>query len=374
MKVKKIIGQIHLWLGLASGLVVFILGITGAIYAFSDEIKELIYKDRLQVSVPDGAVRLPLSQLKLIAEEAIGKDRKISRAELSQSPGRTYMFRAMKLNRKAFGYWNYYQYYDKVYLNPYTGQVVFKEDAKREFFTVVLALHMNLLLGNNVGHFVVRWSVVCFVILLISGIVLWWPKNWKPKQLKKSFKVKWNAKFKRLNYDLHNVLGFYSFLALMVIALTGLMWSFELTTENKAKVLSDTTQVSEIMPNDLILGQALKASPRTAYFLYNFPSANSGTVNVSAYQSEMRLYDRVQYKFDRYSGKLLQKGDAFGQLSLGAKVIAMNYDLHTGSVLGLGGKLLTFLAGLIAAGLPVTGFLIWWRRGKQLKGVNKILP
>ena len=365
MTIKKIIRQIHLWLGLASGLVVFILGITGAIYAFQDEIKELVYKDRLYVPVPEGAVRLPLSQLLPVAEKAMGKDRKISRGELSQLPGRTYMFRALKLDRNGFGYWNYYTYYDKVYLNPYTGKVVFKENAKREFFTVVLALHMNLLLGDKVGHFIVKWSVVCFVVLLISGIVLWWPKNWKPKQIRKSFKVKWGAKFKRLNYDLHNVFGFYSCVMLMVIALTGLMWSFELTTDKKAKVLSDTTKLADVMPADLILAQALKGSPQTISFLYNFPSAKSGTVNVSAYQSEMNLYDRVQYRFDRYSGQLLQKGEAFNNLPAVPKIIAMNYDLHTGSVLGLTGKFLAFFAGLIAAGLPVTGFLIWWKRGRR---------
>ncbi|WP_316792153.1 PepSY-associated TM helix domain-containing protein [Pedobacter frigoris] len=364
MTTKKIIGQIHLWLGLASGLVVFILGLTGATYAFQQEIKDLIYKDRLYVEAANGAKRLPLSELLPIAEQAMGEDHKISRAELSQKPGRTYMFRAIKLNKEAFGYWNYYQYYDKVYLNPYTGQVVFKENAKAEFFTVVLALHMNLLLGDQVGHFIVRWSVVCFVVLLLSGIVLWWPKNWKPKQLKKSFKIKWDAKFKRLNYDLHNVFGFYSFLVLIVISLTGLMWSFELTTEKKAKVLSDTTQTGTI-PVDKILAQAHQSSPETAYFLYNFPAAKSGTVNVSAYQSETNLYDRVQYKFDRYSGALLQKGEQFSKLSAGARIITMNYDLHTGSVFGLFGKLMTFLAGLIAAGLPVTGFIIWWKRGRK---------
>ncbi|MET4545299.1 putative iron-regulated membrane protein [Pedobacter africanus] len=365
LTIKKIIGQIHLWLGLISGLVVFILGLTGSIYAFQDELKTLIYKDRLYVDAPAGAVRLPLSQLITVAEKALGTDRKLSRAELSQLPGRTYMFRALKLDREAFGYWNYYQYYDKVYLNPYTGQVVFKENAKKEFFTVVLALHMNLLMGDNVGHFVVKWSVVCFVVLLLTGLVLWWPKKWKRKQLKKRFSVKWNAKFKRLNYDLHNVFGFYSFLALMIIAGTGLMWSFELTTDKKAKVLSDTTQMTDVIPADLILKQALKASPETVYFLYNFPSVKSGTVNVSAYQSKMQLYDRVQYRFDRYSGKLLQQPQSFAQLSAGAKIIAMNYDLHTGSALGLTGKLLAFLAGIIAAGLPVTGFLIWWKREKS---------
>lgn len=343
----------------------FVIGLTGSIYAFQDEIKDLVYKERLYVEVPAGAQRLPLSQLIAVAEKAFGKDRKPSRAELSQMPGRTFMFRAMKLNREAFGYWNYYQYYDKVYLNPYTGQIVFKENAKKEFFTVVLALHMNLLMGDNVGHFVVKWSVVCFVVLLLSGLVLWWPKKWKRKQLKKRLSVKWNAKFKRLNYDLHNVIGFYSFLVLMIIAGTGLMWSFDLTTDKKAKVLSDTTQMKDIMPADLILNQALQASPETAYFLYNFPSAKSGTVNVSAYQSEMKLYNRVQYRFDRYSGKLLQAGETFSKLPVGAKIIAMNYDLHTGSALGFTGKLLAFLAGLIVAGLPITGFLIWWKRGKS---------
>lgn len=355
----------HLWLGLISGLVVFVLGLSGAMYAFQDEIREFVYKDRLYVDTSDAAVRLPLSKLLPIAEKAMGKEHKISRAELSQSPGRTYMFRAMKLDRKAFGYWNYYQYYDKVYLNPYTGAVVFREDAKKEFFTIVLALHMNLLMGDQVGHVIIQWSVVCFVLLLLSGMVLWWPKRWSRKQLKKSMAVKWNAKFKRLNYDLHNVFGFYSFLVLLVIASTGLMWSFELTTEKKAKVLSDTTQVLTKLPADLILDQALKASPETAYFLYNFPSTKSGTVNVSAYQSNVQLYKRVQYRFDRYNGKLLQEGSAFNQLRLGAQIIAMNYDLHTGTALGFIGKILVFFAGLIAAGLPITGFLIWWRRGKS---------
>lgn len=340
----------------------FILGITGAIYAFSDEIREVVYKDRLSVEVAEGTPRLPLSTLLATAAHSLGKDRKISRAELSQKTGRTYMFRAMKLDRKAFGYWNYYVYYDKIYLNPYTGKVVFIENAKNEFFTIVLALHMNLLLGDQAGHFIVRWCVVIFVFLLISGLVLWWPKKWKRKQLKKNFSIKWGAKFKRLNYDLHNVMGFYAFLILMVISLTGLMWSFDLTTEKKAKLLSDTTGILNKLPADLILQQALNASPETAYFLYNFPSAKSATVNVSAYQSENNLYNRVQYRFDQYSGKLLAQGTPFKNMPAGAKIIAMNYDLHTGLALGITGKVFAFLASLIAASLPITGLLLWWNK------------
>lgn len=365
MTTKKIIAQVHLWLGLASGLVVFILGITGAIYAFSDEIKSVVYYDRLNVEVPRNQHKLSLDVLLPIAEQAIGEGHKISRAQLPQDPSGSYMFRALKVNKGAFGYWNYYEYFYKVYLNPYTGEVVHKENAKFEFFTVVLALHMNLLLGDVIGHFVVRWSVVCFVLLLISGLVLWWPKKWKGKQLKNSFQVKWNAKFKRLNYDLHNVLGFYTFLLLLIISLTGLVWSFGINTDKKFKVLSDTSGTMGKIPADNILQQALKSSPESAYFLYNFPVAKSGTVNVSAYRSNVQFYNRLQYRFDRYNGKMLYTGIEFKDLGAGAKLIALNYDLHTGSALGIFGKFLAFLCGLIAASLPLTGLLIWLKPKKR---------
>lgn len=368
---KKIIRQIHLWLGLISGLVVFVLGITGSIYTFADEIKDWIYKDRLFVTPPKNVQPLPLSQLITIAEQSLGKEKKISRAELSQQPDRSYMFRAMKLDREAIGYWNSYIYYDKVYLNPYTGEVLYRENAKKEFFTVVLALHMNLLLGNQIGHFIVKWSVVGFLILLISGIILWWPKKWKRTQLKKNFSIKWQAKKKRLNYDLHNVLGFYSFFILLIIALTGLAWSFDLTTDKKSKVLSDTSNTNKSLPADYIIRQARTAAPLTAYFLYNFPAVKSGTVNVSAYQSESNLYQKIQFRFDRYTGKLLQQGKPFNEMAVPNQIIALNYDLHTGSALGLTGKMLVFFAGLIAASLPVTGFIIW--RNKSRKK-NSTLP
>ncbi|MEJ5993208.1 PepSY-associated TM helix domain-containing protein [Pedobacter sp. Du54] len=372
MTLKKLIAQIHLWLGLISGLVVFILGISGAIYVFSDEIKDIVYKDRRYVSVMPKNEKLSLDTLLSIARASLGQSQKITRAELSQDPGRTYMFRAFKINKSSTGYWNYYDYYLKVYLDPYTGKVVFKEDASKEFFTIVLALHMNLLLGDVLGHFIVKWSTVCFGILLLSGLVLWWPKRWKQKQLKKNFTIKWNGKFKRLNYDLHNVLGFYMLIPLLIISLTGLAWSFELTSDKKSKVLSDTTQTTKASANQ-ILKQSLEKSPNTAYFLYNFPAAKSGTVNISAYQSKEHLYDRKQYRFDQYTGKLLMEADPMASAGISSKLIALNYDLHTGSSLGMIGKILAFLASLIAAGLPLTGFIIWLKKGKKTAKQNKTI-
>ncbi|WP_316784623.1 PepSY-associated TM helix domain-containing protein [Pedobacter frigiditerrae] len=372
MTLKKLILQIHLWLGLTSGLVVVILGLTGAIYTFSDEIKDVVYRDRRYVKTVPSTKKLSLDTLLSIATQSLGKKHKITRAELWQDPERTYMFRAFKVNKKSSGYWNYYDYYLKVYLDPYTGKVLFKEDASKEFFTVVLALHMNMLLGDELGHLIVKWSTICFTILLLSGLVLWWPKKWKRKQLKKSFAIKWNGKFKRVNFDLHNVLGFYTLIPLLIIALTGLAWSFEFTTDKKSKILSDTTQNTKASANK-ILSQSLQKSPQTAYFLYNFPAAKSGTVNISAYQSKNHLYDRKQYRFDQYSGKLLLEADPMATTGLTPKLIALNYDLHTGSVFGMFGKVLAFLASLIAVGLPITGFIIWLKKGNKASVSQKLV-
>lgn len=371
---KKLLRQIHLWLGLISGSVVFVLGVTGCIYAFSDEIKEVVYADRLFVK-PEKKIKRPFSELLATAQESIGAERPILRAQIFNLSDRSYMFRAIKINKEAYGYWNYYEYYDLVYINPYSGKVIEKVNAKYEFFTVVLALHMNLLLGKVIGHFLVRWAVVSFVILLISGLVLWWPKKWNRKQIKKNFSIKWSAKFKRLNYDLHNVTGFYAFIVLLIIALTGLMMSFELTVDPSKPVVSDTTKLgnSNLLANpaDRIFNQAKGSSPQSAYYYYNIPAANNGTINVSAYESTDNFYRRVVNKYDRYSGNLIQKGNPFTELNTASQIRTINYDLHTGAALGITGKIIAFIASLIAASLPVTGLMIWLGKFNKVKKKNK---
>lgn len=343
----------HLWLGLSSGLVVFIIGLTGSIYSFSEEIKGLVYHDRLYINVPEVANKQSFDQLLLVAQKRLGDGKKISRVEIQTSANRTYMFRAYKAGK----------YFEKVYVNPYTAQIVFHEDANKEFFNVVLSIHRTLLLGEVVGHFIIRWSVVCFTVLLLSGIILWWPKKWKISLLKNKVAVKWNAKRKRLNYDLHQVFGFYSFLFLLIISFTGLMWSFDMVADKKVKVFSDTTSLIRPAPNDLILAKTRSLGIKPTYLLYNLPSTKGGTVNVSAYLDPYKIHQKIQYRFDQYNGKLLLSGKPFAALSTLYKAKALNYDLHTGSILGLWGKLMVCIAGLITASFPITGFLIWlWRK------------
>src|SRR5690606_23515812 len=80
---------------------------------------------------------------------------------------------------------------------------------------------------TNVGRPIVGVATIIFLILSISGIVLWSPKKTKWKTVKQGFKIKTNANWKRINHDLHNTLGFYSCIVLIIMCITGLCWSFE---------------------------------------------------------------------------------------------------------------------------------------------------
>ena len=84
----------------------------------------------------------------------------------------------------------------------------------------------------------------------------------------------------------------------------------------------------------------------------------------------MRFGNNDLFYFDRYSGKLL-KYLPNAKKSMGLKLNDLNYDIHIGQALGLTGKIIAFLASLISASLPVTGFIIWL--GKRKKSKPKVL-
>lgn len=72
----------------------------------------------------------------------------------------------------------------------------------------------------------VRYSTLIFLVMLISGIILWWPRNKAALKQRYWFRWKQSTQWKRKNYDLHNVLGFYVSWVVVFMAITGLVWSF----------------------------------------------------------------------------------------------------------------------------------------------------
>src|SRR5215213_3899716 len=102
-----------------------------------------------------------------------------------------------------------------------------------------MAMHRWLLGSNNgPGKYITGISTLLFLFILITGIILWWPKT--KNILQQRLKIKSTAGWKRLNHDLHIVLGFYSSIFLFVFAFTALAWSFEWFNKGIYKVTSSS--------------------------------------------------------------------------------------------------------------------------------------
>lgn len=370
MTFKKITGKVHLYLGLVSGLIVFVVGLTGALLVFEEEISRLFnYGVFQEVERQDLPFATP-SRVFATADSVL-HDKKIAR---------TY-YTVFADGRRVNALWalDSTRQYHAVLQNPYTGAVVSSYDYRNAIFTIITHIHVSLAMGE-VGTTIISYATLIFVVLMITGIVLWKPAS--RKGYKQRFTIKWDAKFKRLNYDLHNVSGFYMAWIAIFIAISGLVWSFEWMNNSvqwvanggrtiatkKEKILSDTTLVAgesrlQSIADSLFISFARDRDNKKAIRLYK-PNAKSDPLRFTIETESGSNYARADdYYFDQYNGKLLST-QPFAELDNGEKIRRMNYYIHVGSIGGLTGKLLAFFASLVAASLPVTGFIIWRGRRK----------
>lgn len=367
---KKIFHKLHLWLGLLSGLLVFIIALTGALYAFQEEISNLApYK---QVQVQGKEYQLP-SVLESIARDALpDKD-----------------FHGIKYNKpgksaEAVFYGYNPPHYNIVYLNPYTGEVLRVKDMNKDFFRFIMTGHFYLWLPPQIGQPVVAWSTLIFVIVLISGVVIWVPK--KLKNLKQRVWFSWNkkTKFPRINYDLHVIGGVYATLFGLIFAVTGLVWGFQWFAQGYYKlaggqkslaytaVISDKSNIaagsSAVRPVDAVWLKVKYEYPDAAYIEIDSPQNDSTAVSVHAAAADGKYWKTDYRYFDQYSLKEIEVDGIYGRLQnadKADKLFRMNYDIHTGAILGLPGKIIAFLMSLFIASLPVTGIIIWWKKRKR---------
>lgn len=361
MTIKKLFGKLHRWLGLATGLVVLILGLTGAIYCFAPELQNMQSYRSVQA---ENAPLLPPSQIKQIAEKRL--------------PGKTVQRMYYDARDKAVmvlfsekGSYNY-----SIFINPYNGDVLKVRDNHQDFFSVVLQLHRTLLIPY--GHDIIRWSTVVFLLMLVSGIILWWPRN--RKTAKRGFRIMWNAHPKRLNYDLHRILGFYATWIVLFTAITGLLFGFEKLADRiyqvtgsrqsvvrKKPPVSDTT--GSITPKNSGIDLVWETIQPDLYKTYAtallvLPAGRNGAILLRANPESGTLYKTDFRYFDQYTGKEIPGAYVWGKYrdahTTADYLKRMNYDIHTGAVWGLPGRIALFFASLIVASLPVTGFLFWW--------------
>ena len=371
---KYWIGRLHLWLGLISGIFVLFLGITGCILAFQREIEDAVQTYRF--TAIQNKPLLPPTQLKAIADKALPNKKAHS---VTYQPGKT---------TQVVYYHDALLYYYIVFVDQYTGKVLKVKNMDDDFFRIVIMGHYYLWLPPEIGQPILTTATMMFVFLLLSGLVLWWPRSKAAR--KQRFTVKLKSKWRRLNYDLHNVLGFYITFIAIFIGLTGMVMGFQwfaktvYWTSSGGKSLnlfeetySDTTSLAKLQLNaaaaDQLWARFLKDDPTFKGSIdVHIPEDEKGAVEI-AKNPDPTTYWKADYRyFDQHTLKEIEVNHVFGKFanaSTADKIIRMNYDIHIGAIAGLPGKILAFIASLIAASMPVTGVIIWI--GRKKKKANK---
>ncbi|MET3035035.1 PepSY-associated TM helix domain-containing protein [Chryseobacterium sp. NRRL B-14859] len=373
---------IHLWLGLLSSLIVFVMCLTGCLYAFKNQIIDFSNRDKVYINAGSGGMKTPDQ----IQTGLLKQNKELTSLLIPDDKGRSYVvgYRENNLDKST-------------YYNQYTGEILGQADVgANRFFEIVLDLHRNLMMGNA-GRQVVGASVLMFCVLLISGFILWLPK--KLKFLKQGLTVMFKAKFQRVNYDLHNTLGFYTFLMLFFIAVTGLYVTYpwvknalivglggssidQVSKEKEAGddafggLLEDMLQKQDEKKNlkdaasasiNNILQLADKHLPYVGVTSIELPNKDNPRYVVIKTNRQnllgMMLPDEVT--FDKTG--IFKTKELFSDKPLNKQFTSLAKPLHTGEIMGLPSIILYFIVSLIGCSLPVTGFLIWWHRFRKMK-------
>ena len=367
---KKVFHTLHLWLGLASGLVVFILAITGSLYAFQDEISGLgAYH---YVREEQQSFLLP-SQLQKIAEHAL--------------PGKE--LQALKYNDRpkaaeATFYAYNPEYYFTVYLNPYTGEVLKIKDMEKDFFRFIMRGHYYLWLPPGIGHPLVACSTLVFLLVLLTGLIIWIPKNRKALKNRIRFRWKKGTKWPRINFDMHVVGGLYVTIFALIFAITGLVWGFQGFGQGYYKLMGGKKSLAyaDVLSQKQAAGSSVRINnPLDRVWLLmcrEYPTAgsievhpvHSGSAAISANATQRdRKYWKTDYRyFDQHTVQEIKASNIYGRLNdahFADKLYRMNYEIHTGAILGLPGKIFACLMSLFIASFPVTGCIIWWKKRKK---------
>ncbi|MGJ5207614.1 PepSY-associated TM helix domain-containing protein [Bradyrhizobium sp. HKCCYLR20261] len=365
-RIKPALLQIHSVLGLVAALILSLMGVTGAIMGFEDEIQAGLNATLAHVTPRAEAPLAPAELVaRLQADPALGK---ISAITLSRDPSVAARIRFARNDAGGRP--------SSLLADPYDGRVL-GEPRGEAFFETVRHLHRWLLLpgdGNGAGRQITGAAVLGLLVLLITGIVLRWPK--RASSAKLWLKPQLGLRGRGLHRSLHSVIGTWLLPVYLVIALTGLSYSYAwykdgltwLLAPSRAPMAakapregrSEAADAKTVSLDRVWTTVREQIGDRFAVMQLTLP-AGGGAVRVRAWPSEDHDGRRDEFRIDGATGRLIS-ADRYADKTTGERVLARILDIHRGSILGWPGQLVFMLAAALMPLFAVTGVLLYLSR------------
>ncbi|MCM4174157.1 PepSY domain-containing protein [Arenibacter sp. TNZ] len=351
---NRFIRNLHLWLGLSCGLIASISGLTGSLYIWQPEITSLLNPELLTIEKINSIdeINLYKTASKLIEQH------KDSLAKINLPYREQQTISLVYKNGKT----QYYHPISAAYLGEKSSSIVFFENLLNFHRTVGIP---------KIGKYITGTSTLLFLFLLLSsGAYLWW-KTYNTNFIK-GFQIKWTAKKKKLNHDLHKAIG-VSFLApLMVIAFTGAYFTYS-TYYKTALNLFDNSEKTKLDAKDLTIGST---KPYQDYLLNPDKVYDLRTVILPKNEQDEYHFRYIQDRFvmaglrktkelkSNSQGTIISLTD-FQTDTSSNRIAAQFYPVHIGEIAGIWGRIIVFISGLIPITLYITGLRLYLLKGRK---------
>ncbi|MGM0835133.1 MAG: PepSY-associated TM helix domain-containing protein [Bacillota bacterium] len=378
----------HFYAGIIFAPFLIILAFSGGVYLFKPQIESYLYQDLYFVEETKETSLSVNAQLDKVIEEF--PNIAVTRVSFFDEENRSTKFSTMQDGEAI-----------SIFVDPYTGKVMGELPVEKELMTIFVKLHSELLVGGTIANRLVELAACWAIILLITGLYLWWPRNrasiWGTvlPRLRSKGRVFWR--------DMHAVPAFWLSLGLMVLILTGLPWSgvmgeqinrvatatntgypaFSFSFGEKPESVTVTKEVAEEVPwatenipvpastsnqyVPLTLNEVSAiAVDREVQKPYNIsmPQGERGVYTIST--SHSKPFDNATLHVDQYSGAVMTDV-RYEDYGLMGKAITLGIALHEGKLFGLANQLLGLILCIGLIGMMISS-LIMWRKRKPADG------
>jgi uncharacterized iron-regulated membrane protein len=369
---KAALLQVHSIIGLAISLLLSVIALTGVTMSFEDEIQASLNAGMTHVEARSAPMLAPDELIaRLQASHDYGK---VSAITMTSDPSAAVRIRFARSEGSSWP--------SSVYVDPYDGHLLGTPRGE-DFFATVRRLHRWLLLPgdiNGYGRQITGVVAIGLIVLLISGIVLRWPR--RAGSIKMWLKPSLALRGRGFQRSLHSVVGTWVLIIYLVMAFTGLWYSFDWYRNGAIWLLSrPSTAAAPMQPKSPrgvrtadggrpVLDRVWSAflheqGDRFATAQLTLPAGAGTLVRIRSWPRDSS-HDgaRDEFRIDAVTGQVMSS-EIYADKSLGERILASVLDIHRGAILGWPGKLLFMLAAALMPLFMVTGFMLYLSRRKR---------
>lgn len=363
-EVRQVLFQIHWFLGITAGLVLALMGVTGALMSFENEIQRALSPGIVTLQ---GAATPALTPDTVIERAETQQGQRVTSLVVSSEPGRAWQvqFEAREKGKRG----------EHSFIDPRDGHLLGHANGEG-FFRTVEDLHRWLALPGGprgIGRQITGFSAIALVFFALSGLYLRWPKR----------ALDWRAWFhldlrmtgRNLYRALHAVIGGWVLLFYLLSALTGLWWSYDWYRQGVLHALTGKSTREEESRAGKEPGSPQPIDRAWQRFL-TIEGQRFATVSISLPSGDEPVRFRalpIGARHDRMVDDLriapadgrIVKADYYASRPLGQVIATSMYELHRGAFFGMIGRIVMLITSLTMPLFTITGLLLYLARRRR---------